>query len=437
MIETAYIHLWKKKVGAIAWDSATGTGSFEFEPSFVRQQLDIAPLKMPLAQATAGRIFSFPELSRVPTFKGLPGLLSDVLPDKYGNALINAWLAQNGRPENSLNPIEMLCFIGERGMGALEFEPVEPKVAGTSTKIEMDSLVGIAQEIMSGRTDFHTNISANEKKALFEILKIGTSAGGARAKALIAYSPVTGEVRSGQADAPKGFTHWLIKFDGVVDTQLSTGSGPLGTSNGYGRVEMAYYKMAVACGIDMMECRLLEENERAHFMTRRFDRVPEEGKLHVQTFCGIQQYDFTQINSYSYEQLFQTMRMLKLPYPEAEQLYRRMVFNVLARNCDDHTKNFAFIMNKKGEWHLSPAYDVCHAYKPDSSWVSRQCLSVNGERDNITKNDLLAVANTMNVKKPETIIQEISQQVTQWEKFAGEQKVPEPLTKAIKATLLV
>jgi len=436
MIDTAYIHLWKKRVGAIAWDSSTGIGSFEFEPSFIRQQLDIAPLKMPISLA-AGRIFRFPELSRNPTFKGLPGLLSDVLPDKYGNTLINAWLAQNGRPENSLNPVEMLCFIGERGMGALEFEPVEPKIAGTSTKIEIDSLVGIAQEIMSGRTDFHTNISIDAKKALFDILKIGTSAGGARAKALIAYNPVTGEVRSGQADAPKGFTHWLIKFDDVVDTQLSTGNGPLGTSSGYGRVEMAYYKMAVACGIEMMECRLLEENGRAHFMTRRFDRVPEEGKLHVQSFCGIQHYDFTEVNSYSYEQLFQIMRMLKLPYPEAEQLYRRMVFNVLARNCDDHTKNFAFIMNKKGEWHLSPAYDVCHAYRPGSPWVSRQSLSVNGQRDKITKNDLLAVANAMNVKKPESIIEEISKQVTQWEKYAGEQKVPEQLTKAIKATLLV
>jgi serine/threonine-protein kinase HipA len=437
MIETAYIHLWKKRVGAIAWNHSTGVGSFEFEQSFVRQQLDIAPLKMPLAQANAGRIFSFPELRRTTTFKGLPGLLSDVLPDKYGNTLINAWLSQQGRPENSLNPVELLCFIGARGMGALEFEPVEPKIAGTSTKIEIDSLVHIAQEIMSGRNDFHTNISANEKKALFEILKIGTSAGGARAKALIAYNPVTSEVRSGQADAPRGFTHWLIKFDGVTDSQLSIGSGPLGTSSGYGRVEMAYYKMAVACGIDMMECRLLEENGRAHFMTRRFDRMPEEGKLHVQTFCGIQHYDFTEINSYSYEQLFQTMRMLKLPYPEAEQLYRRMVFNVLARNCDDHTKNFAFTMNKKGEWHLSPAYDVCHAYRPGSPWVSRQSLSVNGQRDNISKNDLLAVANTMNVKKPERIIEDISKGVARWEKFAREQKVPVTLTKAIKQTLLV
>lgn len=437
MIETAYIHLWKKRVGAIAWNSATGIGSFEFEPSFVRQALDIAPLQMPLEQARAGRIFSFPELSREPTFKGLPGLLSDVLPDKYGNALINAWLAQNGRPENSLNPIEMLCFIGERGMGALEFEPVQPKVSGTSTKIEIDSLVGIAQEIMSGRTDFHTNVSANEKKALFDIIKTGTSAGGARAKALIAYNPVTGDVRSGQAEAPKGFTHWLIKFDGVTDTQLSVGSGPLGTSNGYGRVEMAYYRMATACGIQMMESRLLEENERAHFMTRRFDRLPEEGKLHVQTFCSLQHYDFTQINSFSYEQLFQTMRMLKLSYPEAEQLYRRMVFNVLARNCDDHTKNFAFTMNKKGEWHLSPAYDICHAYKPDSSWVSRQCLSVNGERDNITKSDLLAVADKMNVKKSVSIIAEISKEISKWEKYARAQKVPVQLAKAIKATLLV
>jgi len=437
MIETAYINLWNKRVGAIAWDSATGAGSFEFEPSFLRQNLDISPLKMPITEARGGRIFSFPDLVRSPTFKGMPGLLSDVLPDKYGNALINAWLAQNGRPENSLNPVEILCFIGERGMGALEFEPVVPKIPGTSTKLEIDSLVNIAQEIMSGRTNFAANLADDAKKALFDILKIGTSAGGARAKAVIAYNPVTGEVRSGQANAPKGFTHWLIKFDGVVDTQLSTGSGPLGTSSGYGRVEMAYYQMAVACGIEMMECRLLEENGRAHFMTRRFDRMPEEGKLHVQSLCGIQHYDFAQINSYSYEQLFQTMRMLKLPYGQAEQLYRRMVFNVLARNCDDHTKNFAFIMNKRGEWRLSPAFDICHAYRPGSEWVSRHALSVNGQRDRISENDLLAVADSMNVKKPESIIAEIRTQVKQWERYADEQRVPVNMAKAIKQTLLI
>ncbi len=438
MIETAYINIWKKRVGAVAWDSKTGVGSFEFEPAFTRQHLDLAPIKMPLAQVVPGKVFSFPELARIHTFKGLPGLLADVMPDKYGNRLINAWLAQQGRPENSLNPVETLCFIGTRAMGALEFEPVVPKTPATSTKIEIDSLVEIAQEIMSGRTNFQTNVSTHTQKALFDILKIGTSAGGARAKALIAYNPATREVRSGQADAPTGFTHWLLKFDGVVDTQLSTGTGPLSTNYGYGRVEMAYHKMAVDCGIEMTECDLLPDEEgRAHFMTRRFDRVPSEGKLHVQSFCGIQHYDFTEINSFSYEQLFQTMRVLRLPYDEQEQLYRRMVFNVIARNCDDHTKNFAFVMNKTGEWRLSPAYDVCHAYRPGSPWVSRQCLSVNGKRDNITKGDMITVAEKMNVKKPEAIIDKVLAVVSEWESYANEQKVSSHLIQGIRSTLLI
>jgi serine/threonine-protein kinase HipA len=435
-MNTAFINIWGKRVGAVAWDGDSQLGSVEFEPSFMQQKWDLAPLKMPVGSAE-GRIFSFPELRENKTFKGLPGLLADVLPDKYGSTLINTWLAQNGRPEDSLNPVEMLCFIGERGMGALEFEPVVPKVSGKATKIEIDGLIQIAQEILSGRQDFSTNLNANEKKALTEILKVGTSAGGARAKALIAYNNETGEVKSGQAAAPKGFTYWLIKFDGVKDDQLSSGASPLSSSSGYGRVEMAYHRMAIGCGIEMTECKLLEENGRAHFMTRRFDRVPGKGKLHVQTFCAIQHYDFSQITAFSYEQLFQTMRILKLPYPRMEQLFRRMVFNVVARNCDDHTKNFAFIMDKKGKWDISPAYDLCHAYRPNSVWVSQQSLSVNGRRRDITVQDMLDVATQMNIKKGESLIEQITNAVRKWPQYAADQKVPETIAKAINSTLLV
>ena len=265
------------------------------------------------------RIFTFKELRDIKTFKGLPGLLADVLPDKYGNALINAWLTRQGRASDSLNPVEMLCFIGNRGIGALEFEPVISKGNETTSKIEISNLIEIAESILTGRKDFSTKLAPNEEKSLLDILKIGSSAGGARAKALIAYNPKTQEVRSGQADAPKGFTQWLIKFDGVTDTQF-------GASSGYGRVEMAYHLMAIDAGIEMMECRLLEEHGRAHFMTKRFDREPENKKLHLQSFCAMQHYDFNEINLYSYEQLFETMRLLGLPYPQAEELYRRMVF---------------------------------------------------------------------------------------------------------------
>lgn len=329
-----------------------------------------------------------------------------------------------------MNPVELLCFIGKRGMGALEFEPVEPKITSGASKIEIDSLVHIAGEILSGRQQLHTQLTPGEEKAMIDILKIGSSAGGARAKAVIAFNTDTGEVRSGQTDAPKGFTHWLLKFDGVTDQQL-------GLSSGYGRVEMAYYLMAKAAGIEMMESRLLEEKGRAHFMTRRFDRESGKGKLHVQSFCAMAHYDFNNITGYSYEQLFETMRSMLLPYTDAEQLYRRMVFNVMARNCDDHTKNFAFLMDKTGKWKLSPAFDVCHSFRPGSTWVSQQSLSVNGKRKNITHDDLLAVAQNMNIKKPNAIITRVNDVVSRWNEFAAQAQVKNELKKAIGKTLLV
>jgi len=428
VINSAFINLWGERVGAIAWNAEKSIADFEFEPDFLTNGRDISPLKMPLDTAK-GMIFSFNELRGNQTFKGLPGLLADVLPDRYGNTLINTWLARVGRPADSMNPVEMLCFIGQRGMGALEFEPVEPKGKNTSTKLEVDSLVEMSEAILSGRKDFHASLSKDEEKGLMDILKIGTSAGGARAKAVIAYNTETGEVRSGQAEAPNGFTQWLIKFDGVHDAQF-------GTSKGYGRVEMAYHLMAVDCGIEMTECRLLEENGRAHFMTRRFDRIPDQGKVHVQTFCALQHFDFNNIGSYSYEQLFQTMRSLRLDYPQAEQMYRRMVFNVLARNCDDHTKNFAFTMNKQGLWAISPAYDVCHAYRHDSLWVSQQSLSVNGKRLGIERKDLLAVASQMNIKKPYEIIRHIESILEIWPDYARQCDVETLLQKAIAKTFV-
>lgn len=429
MITTAYINIWNKRVGAIAWNENTGIATFEYQPSFFENEWDLSPLKMPMDGA-AKKIFSFSELRDVITFKGLPGLLADVLPDKYGSSLINVWLAQNGRPANSMNPVELLCFIGKRGMGALEFEPALPKVNNEATKIELNSLIHIAQEILSGKQHFNTNLSTNESKALSDILKIGTSAGGARAKAVITFNPLTNEIRSGQAEAPHGFSHWLLKFDGVVDQQI-------GTSSGYGRVEMAYYLMAQSAAIEMTECRLLEENNRAHFMTKRFDRASDNVKFHVQSFCAIMHYDFNEIAAFSYEQLFETMRSMLLPYPDAEQLFRRMVFNVMAKNCDDHTKNFSFIMDKAGKWRLAPAFDICHAFRPGSTWVSQHSLSINGKRQNITRDDLLQVAKRMNIKKAVAIIDQVHAAVCKWNDFASQANVENVLRDAIAKTLLL
>ncbi|MFY7994837.1 MAG: type II toxin-antitoxin system HipA family toxin [Sediminibacterium sp.] len=430
-MNTAFVHIWGTMVGAVAWDNSTGLATFEYDSGFKNKNWDLSPLKMPL-QATKN-IFNFPELkpgfnSPLDTFKGLPGLLADVLPDKYGNQLINRWLAQNGRVPNSMNPVEMLCFIGTRGMGALEFEPAALKESKRTFSIEIDSLVDIAQKMLSNKSSFTTNLKKEDEQAIIEILKVGTSAGGARPKAVIAYNERTGEVRSGQTNAPKGFEHWLLKLDGVSDVQL-------GASSGYGRVEMAYYNMAIACGIDMMTSRLLEENGRAHFMTKRFDREDGDVKHHIQTLCAIQHYDYNAVSSFSYEQLFQTMRELKLSYPEAEQMFRRMVFNVIARNCDDHTKNFAFRLKKNGQWELAPAYDICHAYKPDHQWVSQHSLSMNGKRKGISKNDLLVIGKSIRCKHASIIIEEIESIIMNWKKFANEVGVSGKLRDAIDTTI--
>lgn len=430
MIDRATVTIWGKTVGAVLWDVENQVASFEYMPSYVDAGQELSPLKMPLAK---GIIYRFPELrSRLDsvenTFHGLPGLLADVLPDRYGNRLINTWLAQQGRPEDSMNPVEKLCFIGTRGMGAIEFQPSADKRTDPFT-IEMGSLVEVAAAMLNERERFATNVAANELQAMQDILAVGTSAGGARAKAIIAYNEETGAVRSGQTVSPKGFKHYLIKLDGVDDAQF-------GTTKGYGRIEMAYYYMATACGIEMMPSRLLEENGRAHFLTQRYDREEGGVKHHIQTLCAMKHYDYNEVGQYSYEQLFQTMRELGLPYPQAEQMFRRMVFNVIARNCDDHTKNFAFRLKQGEEWEISPAYDICHAYRPGSQWVSKHSLSLNGKREEILMEDFLAVAKSMNIKKAKQIVLEINAEIQRWEKYANMANVDRTYISSIAATLL-
>lgn len=431
-MNAAYVKIWGELVGAVAWDAATGFATFEFDTKFKNKGWDLAPLQMSIHNNKSS--FNFPAQRKkadptLDTFKGLPGLLADVLPDRYGNELINMWLAQQGRPFDSMNPVETLCFIGTRGMGALEFEPATLKESKRTFSIEIDSLVDIARKMLTKKEAFVSNLQEDEEKAILDIIRIGTSAGGARPKAVIAYNEKTGEVRSGQTNAPKSFEHWLIKLDGVSDVQL-------GASRGYGRVEMAYYNMAIACGIDMMPSRLMEENGRAHFMTKRFDREGGSTKHHIQTLCAMKHFDYNQVTSFSYEQLFQAMRELKLTYADAEQMFRRMVFNVLARNCDDHTKNFAFRLKKDENWELAPAYDICHAYQPKHQWVSQHALSINGKRTNIAKEDLLVIGKSIKNKKAAEVICEINETVSNWKTFADEVKVPPNLRDEIDATLI-
>jgi len=426
----ATVKIWGKVVGAVAWDPGQEYATFEFDERFRELGWDISPLKLPVS-STFGPV-SFPELrrtrnARFDTFKGLPGLLADALPDSYGNQLINVWLSRQGRPENSMNPVEMLCFMGKRGMGALEFQPAITGSATPSFKVELDAMVDAARRVLHQRESFATNLRDEQDQAILDILSIGTSAGGARPKAVIAWNEQTGEVRSGQTQVSEGFEHWLIKLDGVSEVQL-------GSTYGYGRVEMAYHNMAKASGITMMPCRLLEENGRAHFMTQRFDRDGGRTKHHVQTFCAMKHADFNLVNSFSYEQLFQCMRELKLAYSDAEQMFRRMVFNVVARNCDDHTKNFAFLLKQGGKWELAPAYDLCHAYRPGSEWVSQHALSINGKRKDITREDVLAIAASIRCKTAPAIIDEINQVVHDWSLYAREVGVPQELEKSISDT---
>ncbi|GAB5557417.1 MAG: type II toxin-antitoxin system HipA family toxin [Schleiferiaceae bacterium] len=431
MVTAAAVYIWGELAGAIIWDDDRKLASFQYDEAFLEKGWDIAPLTMPISGGN--RVYSFPE-NRAPrnatqdTFRGLPGLLADSLPDKYGNQLINAWLAKNNRAPNSMNPVEQLCFMGTRGMGALEFQPSEFKTGAYTFEVEIDSLVQMAHSLLNNREEFETNLHEDREKALTEIFKIGTSAGGARPKAIIAYNPKTGEVRSGQTRVPKGFEHWLIKLDGVSDVQL-------GSSHGWGRVEYAYFLMAREAGIAMAPCKLLEEGGRAHFMTQRFDRGSHGEKLHLQTFCALEHYDFNDMLSYSYEELFTTMRRLHLTYPEAEEMYRRMVFNIIATNCDDHTKNFGFLLSKDGKWTLSPAYDICFAYDPQSLWVDQHTLSLRGKRVGHNRKDLLDFADQQNIKGAEKIIEGVINAVSQWKQFASETGISKELTEHIQSNL--
>lgn len=431
-MQEAEVKIWGKLVGTITWDKNQALATFQYDSKFKQLGWDLAPLKMPIADRR--NKYSFPEATQninteYNTFRGLPGLLADALPDNYGKQLINHWLAQEGRAEDTMNPVEMLGFIGSRGMGALEFGPSLLKEDKQPFSIKLDTLVSTNQKILYPEEAFVTRLGKEGRQEVLQMLKISTSAGGARPKAVIAFNEKTGEIMSGHNLAPKGFEHWLIKLDGVSEVQL-------GSSHDYGRVEMAYYKMAMACGIKMMPSRLLEENGRAHFMTKRFDRESNDVKHHVQTFCSLKHFNYNLVNSFSYEQLFDCMQELNLSYEDIEQMFRRMVFNVIAKNCDDHTKNFSFLLKEGGKWELSPAYDLCHAFRPGSEWVSQHALSINGKRNKITKEDLLIIGEFIQCKNTSDIVDEINEIVNRWKSFAQEVMVKPALRDKIAVSLL-
>ena len=414
MVAVAQVKMFGLTVGSVSWNEQYGIARFEYDPDFVKSGIQPSPILMPTRE---GRVYSFGDLNSE-TFKGLPGMLADSLPDTYGRALFDKWLSLTGRV--SSNTIETLCFMGKRCMGALEFEPaIEPTFKETHN-IEIESLVDVAREALTEKESFQTNLSDDKKNAIADILRLGTSAGGQRAKAIIAYNKETGEVRSGQIDAPDGFDYYLIKLDGVSAT-----AGLKETGN-YGRLEYSFSQLVKKCGIEMTECSLIEENGRAHFLTKRFDRINGE-KIHMQTLCGIAHMDYRLLRGYSYEQAFNVMRGLRLSYAEAQEMFRRIVFNVVIRNQDDHTKNISFLMDKHGKWKLSPAYDMCYSYKPDGSWTSAHQMSVNGKYDGITRKDLLELASRNNIRNASQIMDEVCDICATWPQIAKECDVPQSM----------
>jgi serine/threonine-protein kinase HipA len=424
----ARVQLWGRTIGAVSLEEGSEVAAFEYDPDFARSGIELSPLVMPLS----GQVYQFSALPRN-TFHGLPGLLADSLPDKFGNALIDAWLATQGRTPESFNAVERLCYTGTRGMGALEFAPGLGPKPGKATKIEVDALVRLAGEVLTHRGDLQGHFhGAAKEKALRDILRVGTSAGGARAKALIAWNRETNEVRSGQIAAAEGFDYWLLKFDGVAGNKDKELEDP----KGYGAIEYAYYLMAKSAGITMSECRLLEENGRRHFMTRRFDRLPGGAKLHMQSLCALAHFDFNQAGAYAYEQALLTIRQLRLPMAAVEEQFRRMVFNIVARNQDDHVKNIAFLMNQQGEWSLAPAFDVTYSYNSSGSWTATHQMTLNGKRDGFVLEDFEACAKAAVMKRgrAEKIIAEVQTAVQRWPEFAAEARLADEWRDKIQKT---
>lgn len=408
-------------MGAVAWDADRELAAFEYTASFLKDGPEVSPIVLKLRKG----IFSFPELSRR-TYHGLPGLLADSIPDKFGNALIDAWLARKGWRKEDFSPVDRLCYMGSRGMGALAFKPALRRAEKKAVPVEIGEMIKLAQYVVDNHADMLVNLK-DEDHALETIIRIGTSAGGARAKALIAWDRSTNEIRSGQVAPPAGFEPWIMKFDGLSDKAL-------GIPQNYGRVEYVYHLMATDAGIGMSECRLFEEHGRAHFMTRRFDRDRRGQKVHMQSLCALSHYDFNMAGAYGYEQAFSTIQRLNSGYDAMEQMYRRMVFNVVARNQDDHTKNIAFLMDKEGKWSLSPAFDLIWAYNPSGSWTNQHQMSINGKRDGFTKEDLLTPARQFGIKHANRIIDEVAGSASRWPELARENGIPENTITRIART---
>jgi serine/threonine-protein kinase HipA len=429
--DLAEVKIWGERVGAISFDRSTGFGTFEYDRAWFNYGLELFPMHMPLSEEQ----FTFTDVSRQ-TYKGIPPGLADTLPDDFGNAVINAWLAREGRDPDTFSPVERLLYTGSRGMGALEYSPAIGQVNAPSGELQLNSLVDVAQQILDKREAFDVGLHDDNEGAIKALFQIGTSAGGARPKAVIAINEDRSSVLSGQVDTPAGYEHYLIKFDGI--SQKNIDQETYGDPQGFGRMEYAYFNMARDAGITIMDCELLEKDGLSHFMTRRFDRIEGE-KMHYQSLCAMAHADYKVPGAYSYEGMLGVMRNLRLSRTEQIELYRRMVFNVVARNQDDHTKNFGFIMGKDGEWALAPAFDIAYSYKKGSPWVNDHQMTINGLRNDFKRSDLLSVGSAITrfKKESEKIIDEVTEVVSEWAAYADDAGVFPSLKTEITGNLRI
>jgi serine/threonine-protein kinase HipA len=422
-VDLVNVYLWDWHVGAVALDPTYGYYAFAYTPEFRARGIEPSPLHMP---ASSDAVYLFTDLPEA-TYKRLPALLSDALPDDFGNALINRYMADKGLAAGQVSALDRLAYMGTRGMGALTFKPSRGPAKHKPTAIVLSHLVEEARKAVTGVIDNEDHANA----ALRSIIEVGTSAGGARAKAVVALNPLTNELLAGQLDAPEGFEHWLLKFDGMGQ------DSELGASQDYGRIEYAYHLMARAAGITMTDCRLLQEHGRAHFMTRRFDRETGGVRHHMQTLCAMGHVDYKKKGANAYSQLFQVIRQLDLPYEDMEEAFRRMVFNVMARNCDDHSKNFSFLLRQGQGWALAPAYDVTFAHNPQGEWTHQHLMSVNGKFKGITVGDFMAEAERRGIGTAKRVIDQVRSAVLGWRQCAEAAGVGELQAQAIGALLLV
>lgn len=427
-MSVAEVTLWGRRIAAVSIEPGERSATFQYDPAFARSGIEVAPVRMPLRD----RPYGFPGLPH-DAFAGLPGLLADSLPDRWGTALVDAWLASQGRDESSFDVVQRLCYVGTRGAGALEFQPAHEPSAPAGAELRVEALVRLAGEVLADREEFVTELRENpDEEAMKAILAVGSSAGGARPKAFIAYNEVTGQVRSGQVDPGEGFRQWVLKFDGV----RNAGDHGLTDPEGWGAVEYAYARMARLAGVEMTDCRLLEEHGRRHFMTRRFDRPDGGGKLHMQSVAALEHVSYNEPGTYSYEQLMLLIRRLGLGTPVVQQQFRRMVFNVVARNQDDHVKNVAFLMDREGGWRLAPAFDVIWAWSPGNPWLDSHQMTINGRRDGFSVADLRAVAEVAALPRgrAQSILAEVADVVADWPRIAREVGVDERIGERIASS---